>query len=198
MLELLLVLLLVFVVYVINTRRKVKKRFGLGRGENFTPEQYQLYREERAEAKRAAYREQLAQKKSKHPFYGLDYDDPVVKPGYTRRYDIVGEWHRRHDIESLVSHLPVDSYNRIFAKETALLVPEFDNEHDSKAIMVIIDGVHVGYIARGETKEVHRIINNLEPGKTLAGRATIELFYRDDDSIKPRISVAINDYERVT
>ena len=39
------------------------------------------------------------------------------------------------------------------------LVPEPDNPHDTKAIKVIIDGEHVGYIKQGSCPRIHNLIN---------------------------------------
>lgn len=38
------------------------------------------------------------------------------------------------------------------------LIPEPDNPHDSKAIKVVIDGVHVGYIKKGSTSRVRNLL----------------------------------------
>lgn len=40
------------------------------------------------------------------------------------------------------------------------LVPEPDNAYDPKAIKVMIDGVHVGYIKAGSCSRIHNLINN--------------------------------------
>jgi len=38
------------------------------------------------------------------------------------------------------------------------LIPEPDNPHDSNAIKVIVDGVHVGYIKAGSCSHVHKLL----------------------------------------
>lgn len=46
---------------------------------------------------------------------------------------------------------------------TVNLVPEPENEHDPGAVAVYIGQVHVGYIARAQTDEVHRWLVNNRP-----------------------------------
>lgn len=51
---------------------------------------------------------------------------------------------------------PVHEY--IFSPRTAELVPEPDNPHDPKAIKVLVDGVHVGYIKAGSCAHIHKLL----------------------------------------
>ena len=50
----------------------------------------------------------------------------------------------------------VDEYT--FQPQKAELIPEPDNPHDPKAIKVLVDGVHVGYIKAGSCAHIHRLL----------------------------------------
>lgn len=50
-------------------------------------------------------------------------------------------------------------YKLNFAPTTVELVPEPENPHDSKAIMVLVDGSHVGYIKKGSTSRVRNLLS---------------------------------------
>jgi hypothetical protein len=52
----------------------------------------------------------------------------------------------------------VTVYEYTFSPTKAELVPEPDNPKDPKAIKVLIDGVHVGYIKAGSCAHIHRLI----------------------------------------
>lgn len=49
-------------------------------------------------------------------------------------------------------------YQYIFYVIKTELIPEPDNPHDPKAIKVIVDGVHVGYIKSGSCAHVHKLL----------------------------------------
>ena len=49
-------------------------------------------------------------------------------------------------------------YEYTFGQLKAELVPEPENPHDPKAIKVLIEGVHVGYIKAGSCARVHKLI----------------------------------------
>lgn len=59
--------------------------------------------------------------------------------------DVVGESYRQEDLWYIVGGHS-DAYVR--HPVTAVLVPEYDNEHDANAIAVHIDGLKVGYLPR--------------------------------------------------
>lgn len=67
--------------------------------------------------------------------------------------------------KSLANDFMIDE--RIFQYEfyprKCELVPEPENQHDSNAIRVDIDGVSVGYIGKQETDKVREILNTKEP-----------------------------------
>lgn len=52
--------------------------------------------------------------------------------------------------------ITVYEYN--FRPQKAELVPEPDNPHDPKAIKVLVDGVHVGYIKAGSCAHIHKLL----------------------------------------
>ncbi len=64
------------------------------------------------------------------------------------------------DKRSLVKRWPdgVTVYEYTFSPKKAELVPEPENPHDPKAIKVLVDGVHVGYIKAGSCAHIHRLL----------------------------------------
>lgn len=64
------------------------------------------------------------------------------------------------DKRGLVKRWPdgVKVYEYTFSPKKAELVPEPDNPHDPKAIKVLVDGVHVGYIKAGSCAHIHKLI----------------------------------------
>lgn len=52
----------------------------------------------------------------------------------------------------------VTVYEYTFRPKKAELVPEPENPVDPKAIKVLVDGVHVGYIKAGSCAHIHRLI----------------------------------------
>ncbi len=49
-------------------------------------------------------------------------------------------------------------YEYTFSPKKAELVPEPENPHDPKAIKVLVDGVHVGYIKAGSCAHIHKLL----------------------------------------
>lgn len=81
----------------------------------------------------------------------------------------------------------VDStiYKFTFPSEPVILEPEPENEHDSNAIKVLLDGQHIGYIKAGSCSRVHNLIKNGKIGKivcTLSGGPYKAVF---DESADP-------------
>ena len=52
----------------------------------------------------------------------------------------------------------VTVYEYTFSPKKAELVPEPENPEDPKAIKVLVDGVHVGYIKAGSCAHLHKLI----------------------------------------
>jgi HIRAN domain len=59
--------------------------------------------------------------------------------------EVVGESHYQDDLWHLAGGFSVD---RVRCAVTAVLVPEPENEHDSNAVMVLVEGCLVGYLSR--------------------------------------------------
>jgi hypothetical protein len=53
----------------------------------------------------------------------------------------------------------VTVYEYTFSPKKAELVPEPENPHDPKAIKVLVDGVHVGYIKAGSCAHIHKLLS---------------------------------------
>ena len=51
-------------------------------------------------------------------------------------------------------------YERDFYFTKVELVPEPNNPYDPKAIKVLLDGLHVGYIKSGSCSHIHNLIND--------------------------------------
>ena len=86
-------------------------------------------------------------------------------------------------------------YEYTFNPKKAELVPEPDNPHDPKAIKVLVDGVHVGYIKAGSCAHVHRLlrenrIQKLEP--SIVGgkyKAVYDYVEKDETTIGVRLDI---------
>lgn len=80
------------------------------------------------------------------------------------------------DKRSLLKRWPkgVTVYEYAFCPKKAVLVPEPENPHDPKAIKVLVDDVHVGYIKAGSCAHIHKLlkdnrIHKIEP-KIIGGK----------------------------
>lgn len=58
--------------------------------------------------------------------------------------------------------LPIRIYRYTFINKPIKLIPENKNEYDKNAVMVIIAGEHVGYIAPGSSAHVRSILAHAE------------------------------------
>ena len=70
--------------------------------------------------------------------------------------NIAYEWSKRDLIDAWMTDERVYQYD--FSAKVAELVPEPDNPHDPKAIKVVVDGQHVGYIKAGSCAHLHKVI----------------------------------------
>lgn len=78
-------------------------------------------------------------------------------------------------------------YKLEFFPCSAELIPEPENPYDPKAIMVFVDGVHVGYIKKGSTS---RVRNLLESGGKVSAEihgGPYKVIYLDDENDKYEI-----------
>jgi len=86
----------------------------------------------------------------------------------------------------------VTVYEYKFSPKKAELVPDPDNEHNPKAIKVLVDGVHVGYIKDGSCAHIHKLLreNRLQSVTAqIVGGKYKELYALDQDARK------VEDYE---
>lgn len=75
---------------------------------------------------------------------------PVTVLGGRDTLEVVGESHYQDRLWRLAGGFCID---RVRCPVTALLVPEPDNQHDSNAVKVVIDGSLVGYLSREDAAE---------------------------------------------
>lgn len=74
--------------------------------------------------------------------------------------DVVGESHYKESLRSLFpAKLPADGSQSI--DTTALLLPEPTNKHDPNAVMVLVQGKQVGYLAREDAARYAPVLNQL-------------------------------------
>lgn len=90
------------------------------------------------------------------------------------------------DKRGLVKRWPdgVTVYEYTFSPKKAELVPEPENPHDPKAIKVLVDGVHVGYIKAGSCAHIHKLIRENRIQKIvprIIGGKYKELYSHDAD-----------------
>lgn len=89
----------------------------------------------------------------------------------------------------------VTVYEYNFRPQKAELVPEPDNPHDPKAIKVLVDGVHVGYIKAGSCAHIHKLlrenrIQSIVP-RIIGGKykAVYEYVDKGEDTIGVRLDI---------
>lgn len=89
----------------------------------------------------------------------------------------------------------VTVYEYNFHPQKAELVPEPDNPHDPKAIKVLVDGVHVGYIKAGSCAHIHKLlrenrIQSIVP-KIIGGKYKMVYEYveKGEDTIGVRLDI---------
>lgn len=73
---------------------------------------------------------------------GVKNEDYTLTKKALQEEDLIDEWVYEYD----------------FAPRQAELVPEPENPHDPKAIKVIVDGTHIGYIKAGSCAHVHKLL----------------------------------------
>lgn len=74
-------------------------------------------------------------------------------------------------------------YEYDFAPKQVELQPEPDNPHDSKAIKVIVDGVHIGYIKAGSCAHIHKLLkaDGIKRISCFIGGGECKRLYYDED-----------------
>jgi hypothetical protein len=96
----------------------------------------------------------------------------------------------------------VTVYEYIFCPKKAELVPEPDNPHDPKAIKVLVDGVHVGYIKAGSCAHIHKLlrenrIQSIRPS-IVGGKYKAVYEYADKDETTIGVRLEITELPPVT
>lgn len=92
----------------------------------------------------------------------MDVDGLIPFPLWNRgswpQRDVAGESHRLNDIRRLFPKTITQStdYTGI-----AVLLPEPKNRHDANAVMVWVDGRHIGYLARDEASQFSPVLQGL-------------------------------------
>ncbi len=98
-------------------------------------------------------------------------DKPQLK---VENHHIAGTSFRLDDIKALLKEDPIYDFNkreliedgyineRVYKLRpfihSAVLEPEPDNPHDPKAIKVLTEGVHIGYIKSGSCAHIHKLL----------------------------------------
>lgn len=123
-------------------------------------------------AEKANEQIEIQKKKNKNVFPNINNDIPNSK---VLRFYVAGEYYSRDDIVTLGEHNPNYSMNKtqlVKADHWGLIIEEYifdkdyevtleyepKNKYDPNAIMVLFNGVKVGYIAKNETAEVRQLI----------------------------------------
>lgn len=97
-----------------------------------------------------------------------------IKSNTCSKILVVGESYKKNEISSILSgnriyNLPDETFilkaeprNKVYRFKyrtaDAELVPEPSNPHDKDAIMVLVDGVHIGYIPKEQCLEIKKIL----------------------------------------
>ncbi len=98
----------------------------------------------------------------------------------TKQYEVAGEWYRAKDLRKLFErHSSVsESGNEI--RLGAVLVPDPANPFDGNAVAVYVDGLHVGYMERGDARLYHGAIASVPGGQiTVPSRQWLRAVGRD-------------------
>lgn len=81
----------------------------------------------------------------------------AAQTNFAKTFEVAGTYFKQEDIKLLVKENPLyinpeqpvsgkRIYKYNFTRKPAILIPEPQNPHDSNAIMVTIDNIHVGYV----------------------------------------------------
>lgn len=89
---------------------------------------------------------------------------------------------KRDIIKAKMENTPIYKYT--FDPVVAKLEPEPDNPHDPKAIKVLFNGVHIGYIKKGSCAHIHKLMKENRivsiSGKLYGGPCKQVTRYSDD------------------
>lgn len=85
------------------------------------------------------------------------YEKARVNSKTSYNYDIVGESYRRENLLEIINNHDAISIGKLHVE--AILDPEPSNPFDENAVKVLIDGKHVGYIPKSDSKRVSNLIS---------------------------------------
>ena len=106
---------------------------------------------------------------------GINILKPLLKDSTpilsVNTFHVAGTYYKQAEIQVLVKENPyyrdlsnsLDNkriYKYNYTRKNACLIPEPQNEHDSNAIAVVIDGVPVGYVPADLCTHIHKLINS--------------------------------------
>ncbi len=95
------------------------------------------------------------QKGETHKVAGTSYHQDAIKALGTKNPDFAKTKRALQDTGLTDKWV----YEYDFAPQKVELLPEPDNPHDPKAIKVLADGVHIGYIKAGSCAHVHKLLD---------------------------------------
>lgn len=105
--------------------------------------------------------------------------------------NICYDWSKKDLIDNDMTNERVYQYE--FHPGKVELVPEPDNPHDPKAIKVVVDGQHVGYIKAGSCAHLHKVIreNRIEriECEMAGGKYKVVLAYYDEMTEKAKYTL---------
>ena len=90
----------------------------------------------------------------RHRVAGISYREKAALSLGMKNYDY--DFNKKQLIEAGLTDERI--YKLVFYPDTCELIPEPDNPEDPNAIMVVVDGVHIGYIKKGSCARVHKLL----------------------------------------
>lgn len=79
----------------------------------------------------------------------------------TKQLEVAGEWYRREQLRSLFTRFGTLSAEGSELDFEAALVADPANPHDGNAVAVYVQGLHVGYMERGDAARYHVAMSGL-------------------------------------
>lgn len=111
----------------------------------------------------------------------------------TRQLEVAGEWYRIQNLRTLFRRHAELSEEGAEIHLPAVLVPDPENPKDPRAVAVFVDGLHVGYMERGDAKHYHRQIAKLPSGQlTVPSRQWLRETY-DNTYARVTLSLPMHD-----
>jgi len=85
----------------------------------------------------------------------------------TKQLEVAGEWYRASNLRALFAKHAHISDTGTELRLDATLVPDPTNPHDSNAVAVFVDGLHVGYMERHDARVYHAPIAAVPGGELI-------------------------------